>query len=442
MKTSLKVIAAVFLLGFAILLGLHLFLQYGLTKTMREVVLPRVKAETGIDVRVGGLSINVAKGELYLKAVEIKNPEGFLLENCASIGRVAVEVDIPSLIRQKTLLVKNVEVAHALLNVIRNKDGEINLNQLQAGRPQPAKPVPQVGKPLPEKVPDIGKQPAPAPKPSPAPAPVPSESKPLPEMLVQAMQCNAKVRYIDFKLNQLDITLDLNVIGSHLSTQRDPATPWGDIAVIGSLGNDHTSFVTDLKIRLAPVTDPQAPSFDLSGKVLEIDPRIMDDVYSRLGIRSAPFGLDPDLHCRNGWFQDSSVALNLKNIVFEDKLAKQLGGIGSIGSLRFPVPVEGPIKQPTFDLSKVLSGFWQRPAKLADAAVEAIGKQVGEIGDSEAVKKVLKDLAGNGSSDTNAPSPINSDVLVDILGEQVKEIGENKEIKDELKNLGKFLFGK
>jgi hypothetical protein len=55
---------------------------------------------------------------------------------------------------------------------------------------------------------------------------------------------------------------------------------------------------------------------------------------------------------------------------------------------------------------------------------------------------MLKDLAGGGSSDTNAPSPINSDALIDILGEQVEEIGGNEELKKELKNLGKFFFGK
>ncbi|MCF7818627.1 MAG: hypothetical protein K9M54_12185 [Kiritimatiellales bacterium] len=436
MKTSLKVMATIFALGFVILLGLHLFLQHGLTKAMREVVLPRVKAETGIDVRVGGLSINVASGVMYLKAVEIKNPDGFLLENLASIDRVAVEVDIPSLLRHKTILVKNIEVADALLNVIRNKAGAININQLQAGLPQPATPVPDIGKPVPEKVPGTGETPAPS------PVPAPPESKPLPEMLIQVMHCKAQVRYLDLKLNQLDIALDLNVIGSNLSTQRDPSTPWGDIAVIGSLGNDHTSFVTDLKIRLAPVINPQTPSFDLTGKVLEIDPRIMDEAYRRLGIRSAPFGLDPDIHCRDGWFQNSMVVLNLKNIVFKDKLAKQLGGMGSISALRFPIMIEGPLQQPEFDLSKMLSGLGQRPADLAASAVDALGKKVSEIGGSEATKKVLKDLAGGGASDTNAPSPVNSDVLVDILGEKVKEVGENKELKDELKNLGKRLFGK
>ena len=39
MKTSFKVLGAIMALGLVILLGLHLFLQYGLTKAMRDVVL-------------------------------------------------------------------------------------------------------------------------------------------------------------------------------------------------------------------------------------------------------------------------------------------------------------------------------------------------------------------------------------------------------------------
>ena len=88
MKTTLKTLAAIFALGLVVLLGLHLFLQHGLTKTMREVVLPRIKAKTGIDARVGRLSINLPSGILYLDDVAVKNPDGFLLENLASVERM------------------------------------------------------------------------------------------------------------------------------------------------------------------------------------------------------------------------------------------------------------------------------------------------------------------------------------------------------------------
>jgi hypothetical protein len=88
------------------------------------------------------------------------------------------------------------------------------------------------------------------------------------------------------------------------------------------------------------------------------------------------------------------------------------------------------------------AGLDEPPEDLTDAAIAVLGGHVDEIGDSETIQEVLKDLADGGSSDTNAPSPINSDILIDILGEQVDEVGENEELKDGLKDLGRFLFGK
>ncbi len=456
MKTTFKVVGAIFGLGLVILIGLHLFLQFGLTKAMREVVLPRVQQETGIEVRVEGLSINVVQGRLYLKGIAVRNPEGFLLENLASVEKVEVEVDIPSLLKQKLVRVKNVTIDDALVNVVRNKDGEINLNKLQEGLPQPPsskgeEPLPETGKPAGEQPPAEGGPGAEAPK-------------PLPEILIEALACQTRVRYVDLKLNQLDIALDLRVTGKKLGTQRDPAAVWGQLNLTGSLGDDKTSFITELELNLAPVTDPASLSFDLTGRIMEIDPKIMEEVYDKMGIRSAPFGFDPQLHCRNNRFEDSSFSLNLKNIRMEDKLARKLGGMGSIDALRFPVPVKGTLQEPFVDVQESLirafggntqslmnaflkgaaakeAGLDEPPENMTDAAVEILGKHVEEIGDNEAAKKVLKDLAGGKPSDTNTTSQSTSDTIVDILGDEVEEIGDNEALKEGLKGLGRKLFG-
>lgn len=439
MKTTFKVLAAIFGLGLVGLLGLHLFLQYGLTKTMREVVLPQIEAETGIRVEVDRLSLNVPNGILYLKDVEIRNPEGFVLENMASVKRIDVAVDILSLLKQKPIRVKKIKVENALVNVIRNKAGELNINHWQEKPPEPP----------------LGGE----------PSKTPSAEATLPEVLIEALHCNAKVRYLDFKIDEFDLVFDLRLAGSNLSTCKDPAASWGDISLFGSLGSQRTRFVTDLKLRLAPLVDPQAPSFDLTGKVLEIDPRILDKIYSDLGIRSAPFALDPRIYCRNGLFKDSMITLNVTDILLEDKLSDRIGGMASIAGLRIRVPVEGSLREPKADVRKVFRevlgdnapilleaaalgaiakelGLEEPPEDLVEAAVEVLGKHVDEIGESETVKEVLKDLAKGAASDTNAPVSVVSDVLIDILGEQVDEIGENEELKGELKNLGNWLFGK
>ena len=473
MKKTFKVLVSIAALGVVILLVFHLVMLYGLTSAMRKVVLPQLKEQTGIDARVGGLSINIAKGMMFLNDVEIKNPEGFLLENLASVDRIEVEVDIPSLFKQKLIRVKRVEIDNALVNVIRNQDGDINVTVLQEGLPpaQPVgEPVPDIGTDV-ETVPGEDGEPGPdigspdsgtIPEPG-LPAP-PEEPAPIQEMVIDALLCRAKVHYIDFRLNQLDIALDLRMVARGLSTQLDPATPWGTVDLVGALGNDKGSFRTDLDLRLAPITDPQVLSFDLTGKILEIDPRIMQKLYEELGIRSDPFGFEPRFQCRENQFRDSQMALILNNVQLDKKLAKKLGGMGLVESLRFVVPVEGSLEEPSVDFKSAFmgavggntraildawlkgaaaeeAGLEEPPETVSEAVVEILGEKIEEIGENEELKKVLKDLADGEPSATNAPPSSTTDTIVDILGEEVDEIGENEVLKQGLKDLGRMLFG-
>ncbi|MDZ8119851.1 hypothetical protein [Pontiella agarivorans] len=459
MKATFKVLGLIFGLGAVILIIIHLVMLFGLTKAMREVVLPRIKAETGIDAGVGRLSINVAKGMLYLDDVEVRNPEGFLLENLASIERINVNVDVKSMLLQKPLVVKYVEVENAVVNVIRNEDGEINLNKLKEGLtassadPAASTDFPESGKRPVEKEPQSGQESVP-----------PKPKKPLPELLFERIVCDAEVRYLDFDLDQLDIVLDLNLKAANLSTLSDSAAPWGGAVIEGALGNDHNSYVTKLNLRLAPVRDVEQLSFDLFGKIMEIDPRSLESLWKRAGIRPEPFSIEPLLQVREHRFVDSTIRMAMQEIELEDKLSRKLGGMATVESLELSVPITGTLRKPRGDFQGALmSAISQNAGSLlnawikgqaekhgvdpadvpanVDAAVEALGEAVPEIGENEAVKKVLKGLAGGEPSATNAPPPTVSDAIVDMLGEEVKEIGEDEALKQELKNLGKWLFG-
>ncbi len=412
MKTTYKVVGAIFGLGMVILLGFHLFLQYGLTKAMREVVLPRVRQETGIDVRVKRLSLNVPNGRLYLKGIAIRNPEGFRLENFASVKKASLEVDVLSLLKNKLVRVKNLRVNDARINVVRNEAGDLNIDRLQKERPEP--PTEPSAEPMPEPA-------------KPAEPPAPQESRPvaepktLPEILIETLACQARLRYVDMKLDDIDVALQLELTGRNLSTQHDPSAEWGEVLLEGALGDDKTGFVTDLRLELAPVTDPEALSFDLTGRIMEIDPELLEEAYDKIGIRSAPFGFDPQLYCRENRFERSSFALNLKDIRLEDKLADKLGGMGSIESLRFAVPVEGTLEEPSIDLAGALLG--------------AVG------GNSQSLLTAFLRGAAAGEAGAEDPPESLSDAAVEALGKQVEEVGESEALKNELKGLGRRLFG-
>jgi hypothetical protein len=365
---------------------------------------------------------------------------------------------VKSLLFQKPVIVKNAVIDHALVNVSRNKDGAINLNQLQQGPivPPPTgstEPIPEPGKVPPEQIPTPG-----------TPAPSPEAPKPWPEVLLERVLCDATIRYVDFKLNDFDIALKLNVKAAGISTLSADDAAWGAAAITGALGDDHNSYVTDLNLRLAPVRNLETWSFDLTGRVMEIDPRSLQSMYDRMGIRTDPFGLEPQFYCRDNRFMNSEVSITLKNIQFEEKLSRQLGNMGTVESLRVTAPIEGTLDRPVVDLQAALmksisgnagsllnawirgqaakqAGMENTPESITDAAVEALANEVPEIAASPTAKKVLKDLADGKPSATNQPAPISSDTVIDLLGEQVDEIGENEELKNELKNLGKWLFG-
>lgn len=467
MKTTLKVLLSMFALGFIMLVGLHIFLQYGLTKAMRAVVLPRILEETGIDVEVRKLSLNVPGGILYLDGVSVKNPPGYPLEHLATIDRIYVEVDSASLLMQKSILVHKVQMENALVNVIRTKEGVLNVDEIQAGLPEPGT-APEGGIPAPETEMPEPQEPGTVPKDGPgAPEPTTPETiepEALPEMLIETLLCNARVRYLDMNYKNLDIVLDLSASGKGLSTQQAPNARWGMLELTGSLGNDKSSFQTDLLLKLAPVVYPQTPSFDLSGQVMRIDPRIMEEVYSKMGIRCAPFAIEPQIHCRAGEFKESVIGLELVEVELEDKLSRRLGGMATIGSLKLDIPLSGTLQEPETDLvgafysslggnAKTMLdsllrgaagkevGLDQPPEDLTEAAVELLGKHVNEIGESEAAQQILKDLAGGGASATNGSPTVNTDELIDLLGDEIDEIGENEDLKKSLKSLGKALFG-
>ena len=456
MKIMIKVFGLVLALGLVILTVLHVVMLYGLTQAMREVVLPRLKVETGLDAEVGRLSINMAAGKLFLNDISIRNPEGFLLENLASIERIEVEVDIKSLFRQKPLIVKNIEVENALINVIRNKDGEINFNRLKeresVASPSESGPVPEFGRRPTKHLPTPG-------RPAPVEAP-----KPLPELLFERMLCGATIRYLDFALDELDISLRLEVKTVDFSTRSEPDAKWGAARIIGWLEDDHTSYVTDLSLRLAPIRDPEIWSFDLIGRVMEIDPRSLESLYKRAGIRTAPFGIELQFFCRENRFVESQLGISLNEVELEEKLSHKLGGMGSIEQLELTIPVGGTLGHPEVDFKQALrSAIGNNAGSLFDAwirgqvkkqagpagrqptviaaAMDALTKEVPEIGESVIVKKILKDLADGTPSATNQSAPISSDMIIDLLAEQVDEIGDNEELKKELKHFGKWLFG-
>lgn len=348
MKTTFKILGGLFGLGACMLAVLHFFLLYALTDTMHGTVLPQLERETGIDAEVGRLSVNIPEGRLILKKVKIKNPDGFALENMAVINRIDIGVDYWQMLTQKLILVKHVEIRDALVHVIRNEAGDVNIAVLREKSPQPEMPRSEPTASEPEKTPAPEKSPQPESRGTPPPEPS------IPEILVESLRCKARVHYTDMKQGDLDVALDMELKAENLSTLADPETKWGRAHLSGGQSGRPECFKIDLFLELAPVQDFRRLTFDLTGQVLEIDPRFMGRLHSRYGLRSEPFGCDPRIYCRNGWFQQSKIGLRFRNVELKHSLVKKLGRSGTVEELKLVVPLQGNLRQPAIDVEAAL----------------------------------------------------------------------------------------
>jgi len=431
MKKMLKILLVVFSLGVVALIGLHFFLQYGLTNTMRKVVLPRIEEETGIRATIGDLSINLPKGTLNLWDVAIKNPKGFVLDDAAKVDHILIKIDFWALLTADKIKIEKIAVHDALVNVIRNKEGDLNLKAFE--KPERAKPkTEQEKRAKKEKL-----------------------KRDWPEILITDLACNATIKYLDFKLNELDLSLDLTLTGDHISTVKTPNTRWGNLFLVGGVGSEKSKFSTDLWMKIAPIRDPNSLSFDLTGRVMELDPRMLDKIYKKLKVKSMPFGVNPDLYVRENKFEHSKVYFELNNITFEKSLSEHLGDMASIESLKMPIPVRGTLQKPKFNVQQafldsvnpnsesILKAFLQGkldlekpPEDITDASVEFLGKKVDEIGENEALKKLIKDVVNKEtSSGSNASSAVTSDAVINALAEGVDKKQKHKASKEALKAL-------
>ena len=223
---------------------------------------------------------------------------------------------------------------------------------------------------------------------------------------------NSDIYYIDHQIPDLNILLHMAISGKQVSTV--PGHEWGSIRIMGELLSDRSSFKTHISVQLAPITEPKNISFDLEGRILEIDPRLISKISDKIGIQMAPFGIDPRIVCRAGHLEGSEVAIRLQDVVFSIR-----GNKTKINQLQFAVPLKGTLQSPIFDLSgafreavggntslilgSVIGGLVEdldilaEPVKgLTDGVIEVLDQPLKEITkEASAIVEVGLDLFGD-----------------------------------------------
>ena len=442
MKTP-GIILAVLLVIVALLgVGLQMFLTKGLTTALNQNVFPAVKSMYGLEMSITNASVNLLKGSAELNGFAVRNLKGYEEPYLLTFDKCRLEVEIMSLLKRDPVVIKLAEAKGATLVVERNKAQLFNVKELADSLKQ----VESKGAPASE------------PQQKPAPSAEPVKTKPVP-VHIRRIAVDSLVKYTDSGRNKT-YDLNLRLTGSDLFTVPAEGQPNSLLVLRGALSHDKNSFATDLNAILEPLTNPQSPSFNATGGILDIDAGLLGDLLKNNNMQSRSFSIKPSITCAKGNLKGSRIDLVLNDLSIHG---------AKIGDTALKLPLNGTLQQPTLDLTGALrSLFSEQGVNIGKAlGLKELKKQLGVNANATSREMVVGGLSNNVKEVAESPAlqqliqqvtpgsqPTNSAVtnqtlgesvgnaLAEQLGQNVKELDSNDEVKQSLKSLGNSLFGK
>ncbi len=356
-KTCLALGAAVVLL----LVGALLFLQHGLTDSMRKYVLPAVKEKLQADVAVEKFGVNLLGGSLSLSGVRVANPPGFEEPEMASFRRLRIKVGMLKLLKGGIADIRKVAVRDGVLTVARGRDGALNI-------------APLVG--LKEDIRAAVAAPA-------GPGAPPADGKPV-HFGIKLLEVSTLVHYIDHRMDPdpFRLTLDLRARLQNVANYGDEDVLSGSLALQGRLllaGGESCAF--DLNGRMAPFVDPNRLSFEVSGSMQELEISAFKQLARRRGIESGRISGAATLLCKRGVLdpEKSILRLTLKDIKLTPDNRAFLPSGRLVEQVTVEVPVQGTLDRPQVDFSGVLEKILTNPDNLR-AVLKSLQEEPGQGG--------------------------------------------------------------
>ena len=308
-----------------------------------QAQLPPVKEKLQVRVlEVGGASVNLLGGSVQIDSIEVGNPQGFQEPILFSLDRFRVEIGIGKLIKaalrkEVDLEIPRVELRNAELQLIRNEEGVINLkvlaDTLGTGKTQVAETTPGENK---------------------ADRPAGRSAAPLPKIYVRTVDINTVFRYLDHaasKTEPIKIALKNSVNIRNLATY--DVGQIGDLSITGALESDANLCKTDLKGHIAPIINPETPTFDIAGDVGHVDLRLIRPYMDMAGFGCDSLSLKINIVCKDGVLdgKQSVVTLVMTKVLLTRDMPP---GVNCINELTVPVPVDGTLSAPKVNLQKAV----------------------------------------------------------------------------------------
>ncbi len=399
MKKTLIVIVVLLV---AAVIGLQLFLAYGLTDSLRQWVLPMAKDRWNLDVTLERVSVNLLGGSLSIHGVQVINPPGFDDKSMITMKRFNLTIGLLALFRGGIAEIEKATIRDASLSVVRNREGVLNI------------------KPALEAI-HATMSNAPAAAPDKAEPATPGNATPhvrrIPDFAIRQMEVKTLLQYVDHKISEppfrlgLDIQVRLKDIANY---GRDDVMS-GTINLLGQILTTDRKCAFDLNGRIAPIKDPTRLSFDLTGSIQTIDFKNFQELAERCGFEEGRISGTMTLYCQQGVFdpEKSILHLTFDKVKLTKEQQAQFSGIPFPETFKALVPIKGTLTNPEIDIREALMKTLASKDTF-DAIIKGVMEAQGRSADSQAKSNALN-AASSGKGKPDHPLDI-KDTLGGLFG--------------------------
>ena len=360
MKILIRILLILVLLVVVGVFALNLFLEKGLNPAIQAAI-PKAEEKMGVDLAVGNASISLFAGSMTLEEVAVGNPKGFNQPELFTLAKSVQDVALLPLITKQEIRIQEVTIEQSNLTVVRNTDGDINLQVLLAALQGDTPPTEEETPPAEEET-----------------EKTPEEPQPLPPFQLEELLLTSVLTYVQEKDagDPFQLALNLKINAEDLGTIGGPDDR-GTLDVQGNLAGNQDLFVIGLTGTIAPITDPLQPTFELKGKVDSVELSLFDVFQKQFKIDGGMMGLDMVLNAKDGVFDSETSVVRV--LISQPEIGSGLGVPAGFNpaTLAFPVKISGTVQEPQVNF---MQGLKQG---IRDAITNSSGmvKQVGETVD-------------------------------------------------------------
>lgn len=399
-----RIIIVILALLIVAVVGLQIFLAYGLTNSMRKWVLPLIKEKYNLDVDIDHVSVNLLAGSLSVHGINIANPPDFIDANIISTKRCELDVGLLTLLKGGITEIEKAAVKDMQFNVILNKKGQLNIAVISENMPQPKATAQAHGA-------------APATKPGFAT----TEARKIPDTLIKQMTIQSVFNFINYQVvkDPLIISLKIFLKLKNVANYGNEDVLSGTVELRGKLAMAERESAFDLNGKIGPIIDPTTISCDLTGAIQVIDLKVFGESIERWGITNGTVAGTVRLLCKKGVFVPgkSMLILSFRQLKFTEKEIHGIEGLQPPSRFDIAVPITGTLMNPSVDIGAAILQTLANPDAINYVLSAILDNRDKPPDAGQETKPALKE----NQKEANKPFEIKS-----ILGEFMKKGGEEK----------------